>query len=216
MNKTTHILTLAALTALFAGGCVDTLSIQAQSFRQPTDNKIERIAVVDFAGEGGQAIADMLTMHLARRGYKVIERQNIDDLLGKAIEPIEKGETTATVTERLSRMGKLLNADAIITGDLVNLRPSRYSPAGKDRLTYEGAVCELSARAFDVRTREVFWTCVVNCVASAQTGEDLGTLDYIDQACYEVAESFSNPDYQNNGSRLYKGKEISARKHYAK
>jgi putative cofactor-binding repeat protein len=155
----------------------------------------------------------MLTMHLARNGYEVVERQNIDELLGNAIDPIERNETAATVTERLSKIGKLLNADAVITGNLINRHPPRYVPDGKDRLTYEAAVCELSARAFDVRTREVFWTCVVNVVATARTGKQLGILDYIDQACYELTDSFSDPNYNGNGSRVYSGEDILARKH---
>ena len=213
MRSTIYILALTLLAGLITSGCSDSLSVQTQSFRQKTSNNIKRVAVVDFAGNGGQAIADILTMHLARCGYEVVDRQNIHDLLGKAINPIESGKTTATVTERLSKMGKLLNVDAVITGDLINIRPPRYVPGKENRLMYEVAVCELSARAFDVRTHEVFWTCVVNCVASAKTGEDLGILGHIDQACYELVECFKSPNYQNNGSKLYKGGQISARKH---
>jgi hypothetical protein len=215
MNRfISYTILLGVLVFSLCGCKEDTVSVQMQSFRQAGGRPVKRVAVVDFAGEGGQAVADILSMHLARCGYKVVERQNIDDLLGKAINPIEKGETTATVTERLNTMGKLLNADAIITGDLVTMRGPFYMPDSKRKnLIYEGAICQISARAFDVRTREIFWTGVINVVASARTGENLGLLGYVDQACYELVESFRSENYTKNGTFTYKGKAIDTRKH---
>ena len=215
MKRSITIIALLAAAICTLGGCKkDTVSVQMQSFCQKQDQPIRRVAVVDFAGEAGQAIADILSMHLARCGYEIVERQNIDDLLGKAINPIAEGETSATITERLNTMGKLLNAVVIITGDLVNIRPPFYMPDSKrENLIYEGAICQISARAFSVRTREIFWTGVVNVVASAKTGENLGLLGYIDQACYELVESFRSDNYTKNGTQTYKGLAIEQRQH---
>jgi curli biogenesis system outer membrane secretion channel CsgG len=198
---------LCLALAAFLGGCADTLSIQARSYRQHLADPVRRVAVVDFAGNAGQAAADLLTMHLQRSGYDVVERQYLSDMLRGALRPIEEGQTDATLTERVGKMGKLLNADAVITGDLVTLKAPRYERKSRDRLKYSGAVCELAARAFDVRTREVFWTAVINVTATAKNGQDLGILAYMDEACAELAECFANPDYKQ-GRRVYRGGEI--------
>jgi len=207
-NKPITIWLFLALVGLVSG-CADTLSVHARSFRQHPSDPVRRVAVVDFAGNTGQAAADMLTMHLQRAGYDVVERQYLSDMLRGALRPLEEGQTDATLTERVGKMGKLLNADAVITGDLVTLKAPRYERKSSERLKYSGAVCELAARAFDVRTREVFWTAVINVTATAKNGEYLGILAYMDEACAELAECFANPDYKQ-GARTYRGGEIRA------
>jgi len=206
--NTRHVVSgILVLTAIVSGGCADTLSIHTQAFRLQTTEPIRRVAVVDFAGETGQAAADMLTMHLQRAGFEVVERQYLKDLLGE-IEATKEGRTDATVVERVSKMGRLINADAVITGDLVKLNPPVFERKSKTRLAYEAATCELSVRAFDVRTREVFWTTWIDVAATAKTGEQLGVLDYLNEACAEVAESFVNKTY-TDGHRLYRGTDIT-------
>jgi uncharacterized membrane protein len=150
----------------------------------------------------------MLTMHLNREGFEVVERQYLSDLLRGGIEPIKEGQTDATLTERLGKVGKLINADAVITGDLVRLQPARFERADEDHLKYESAACELSARAFDVRTREVFWITIVNVTASAKDGKYLAPLDHVNEACAELAQSFADLDY-THGTRVYSGREIA-------
>lgn len=203
------VVLLAACSIPLLAGCADTLSIQTRSFRVHIEDPVRRVAVVDFAGEGGQGIADMLTMHLQRAGFDVVERQYLSDLLQNAVNPIREGHTDATLTERIAKIGKLLNADAVITGDLVNLARPRYQRKSETRLVYAGAVCHLSARAFDVRTREVFWTTVINVTATAKNGDHLGILDYIDEACAELVESFARSDYAD-GTHIYRGAKITA------
>ena len=207
MRRTIYVSCLFIITLLV--GCGDNLSVQTRGFRQDLQGPVKRVAVVDFAGEAGQAVADMLTMHLNRQGFQVVERQYLNDLLRGGVQPIKENQTDATLTERLSKVGKLLNADAIITGDLIKLQYTLFERADKDRLKYEGATCELSARAFDVRTREVFWVTIINVTASAKDGKQLGPLDHISEACAELAESFATSKYQH-GSHVYTGKEIAA------
>ena len=99
--------------ACVAGGCGDSLAVQGQSHKVKLDAPIKRVAVVDFAGDGGQAIADMLTMHLMKAGYEVVERQYLSDLFRGAINPSREGQTDEDPAERLSKIGRALNADAI-------------------------------------------------------------------------------------------------------
>jgi len=201
--QTALILCAAAL----AGGCSDSLSIQTRGYRQATEAPIQRVAVVDFAGEVGQGVADMLTMHLSREGFIVVERQYLSDLMRGGLEPIKADQTDATLAEKLSKVGKLLHADAIITGDLVRLQSVPFEREDKNRVKYEGAACELSARAFDVRTREVFWVTIVSVTASAKTGKQLRPLDHLNEACAELAESLATENYKF-GSHVYSGPEI--------
>lgn len=205
-SQISHIVVALTAVVLPSGCAVDTLSIQAQAFRLHNTDPVRRVAVVDFAGEAGQAAADMLTMHLERAGFEVVERQYLSDLLGE-IDAAAQGRTEATVVERLNKMGKLFNADAVITGDLVKLSTSGFERKAENRLAYEGATTELSVRAFDVRTREVFWTAWLSVTATAKTGEQLRPLDFLDDTCAEVAQSFADPAYQD-GRHLYRGQEI--------
>jgi curli biogenesis system outer membrane secretion channel CsgG len=188
-------------------GCADSVSIQSRSFKLPVEGSIKRVAVVDFAGEGGQAVADLLTMHLQKAGYEVVERQYLSDLIQGAIRPVQNGQTDATFTERLCKIGKLINADIVITGDLVNLAPPMCVRASDNTLKFEGANCELAARAFDVRTREVFWTCVVNISTTAKDGTVVKGLDYVDEACAELVASMTVANYAD-GIKLYKGSDV--------
>ncbi len=202
------LLVVAGVFLTIGAGCADTLSIQAKAFRLERTEPIKRVAIVDFAGKSGHAAADMLTMHLQRFGFDVVERQYLTDLLGE-ISATETGRTEATVTERISKLGRLLNADAMITGDLVRSNPPRFARKDEDRLAYQGASCELSVRAFDMRTREVFWTTWISVAATAKTGEQLGILDYLNEACAEVAASFASEHYED-GLHIYKGPAITA------
>ncbi len=202
-------LVVLALIAVCSSGCGDTLSIQCRSHRVDNPEEVKRVAIVDFAGEGGQAYADMLTMHLQRAGYNVVERQYLSDLYKGALQPAKEGDTDATLTERLSKIGRLLNADAVITGDLVNCVAPTYERESENRLRYVGGSCELAVRAFDVRTREVFWTIVINVSATAKNGQQLEVLDFADEACAELAEAFANAQYKD-GQRFFRGPEIEA------
>ena len=84
-----------------------------------------------------------------------------------------------------------------------------HARESEDRLAYEAATCELSVRAFDTRTREVFWTTWISVSATAKTGKQLGILDYLNEACAEVAASFASEHYED-GLHTYKGADITA------
>ena len=205
-------LLLAILIAAAAGGCAqDTMYIQANSYKTPHAARIKTVAVVDFAGEcGQQAIADILTMNLFLAGYDVVERKHLQSLITEK-KLAKRGFKDLSDVEKAKSLGKILNADAIITGSLIRIKPPRYSKQGEDRLTYESAVIELSARAIDTKTGKVFWTCVINATSNAETGQQLKIMNFINEPCAELVYSLKAPDYPSIG-RTYKGAAIEARR----
>jgi len=206
------ILFLLVLLGTAAGGCAaDTIYIQANSFKTPHAAQIKTVAVVDFAGDSGQqAIADILTMNLFLAGYDVVERKHLQSLVTEK-ELAKDGFKDLSDLEKAKSLGKILNADAIITGNLIRIKAPRYTKKGENRLTYESAVIELSARAIDTKTGKVFWTCVINATSNAETGEWLEIMDFINEPCAELVYSLKAPDYPSKG-RTYKGAEIGARR----
>ena len=199
-------MTAVVLLPLIAG-CPDRLVLQTNTFRTPELRKVARVAVVDFGGEyGGQAVADLVTINLLCAGYEVVERDQLRDVVRELMLGKE-GFMDMSDAEKAKVFGKVLNADVILTGEIIRQVPPYYKKKGEDRLTYESATLELAARAFDARTGKVFWTAVVNGTATAKTGRHLEVMDYINEPCQELVHSFKNPDYVDV-TAVYEGGEI--------
>jgi hypothetical protein len=208
MNRMNALLGLTA--CLLAGaGCGDSLSIQSRSFQTKGVKSAKTVAVVDFAGaSGGQAIADMLTMHLMKAGYQVVERDNLSRVIEEQkMGSAESGKLDLSETERLSLIGRNITADLVITGELVRLVPARCERVAHDRVKFPPATCELTGRAIDSKTGRVIWTCVVNVTASAENGDYIWPHDHVNEACMELVSSLMNPDYGNR-SENYRGVQI--------
>ena len=207
---TRKILSLGTSACILAlAGCGDSLSIQSRSFQSKELRSAKTVAVVDFAGEiGGQAIADMLTMHLMKAGYQVVERDNLSRVIEEQkMGSAESGKLDLTEAERLSLIGRNITADLVVTGELVRLVPARCERVSRDRVKFPPATCELTGRAIDSKTGRVIWTCVVNVTASAKTGDYIWPLDHVNEACMELVSSLMDPKYGNK-SENYRGAQI--------
>ncbi len=200
------LLSLVVLVSLSAG-CGDRLILQSNTFRTPDLQRVHRVAVVDFGGErGGQAVADLVTVNLLRAGYEVVERDQLRDVV-RELTLGKEGFMDMPDAEKAKVFGKILNADVILTGEIVRQVPPYYTKAGDDRLAYESATLELAARAFDAQTGKVFWTAVVNGTATAKTGHQLKVMDYINEPCRELVYSFKNPEYLDIAA-VFEGRRI--------
>ncbi len=197
------------LVAGMSAGCADRLILQTSTIRTPALKDVKRVAIVDFAGEtGGQAVADLVTINFIRAGYEVVERDQLQDVVREASIG-HQGFMDLADEEKARIFGKILNADVIVTGQLVRQVIPRYEKKGEDRLVYESATLEVAARAFDAKTGQVLWTAVVNGTATAKTGQQLQVMDYINEPCRELVYSFKSPVYEDV-SKVYEGKEIEA------
>ncbi len=209
MKTSTGILVLMLPAALTLAGCADSLSVQSRSFQAKELRGVKTVAVVDFAGDiGGQAIADMLTMHLVKAGFQVVERDNLQRVLEE--QKMGAGQSArldVTEAEQLSLIGRNIAADLVITGELVKLVPARYERVADDRISFPPATCEITARAIDTSTSRVIWTCVVNVTAAATDGRYIRLLDFINEACIELVASLKDPGYGNK-MKTFKGREI--------
>ncbi|UCG16196.1 MAG: hypothetical protein JSV19_12965 [Phycisphaerales bacterium] len=199
---------LAILVSVVLGGCGDRLILQTNTFRTSELQKVKRVAIVDFAGQYGQALADIVTINFMRAGYKVIERDELRDVI-REISVGQQGLMDLSDSEKAKLFGKILNADVIVTGQLVRRVPPSYEKKGEDRLVYESATLEIAARAFDAKTGKVFWTAVVNGTATAKTGEQLELMDYMNEPCRQLVYSFKDPNYRDV-AEVYEGQEIEA------
>ena len=191
-------------------GCGDRLILQTSTVHTTELPGVKRVAVVDFAGEHGQAVADLVTINLMRAGYEVVERDQLRDIL-REVEVGQEGFMDLSDAEKAQVFGKILNADAIITGQVVRKVVPYYKKKGDDRLVYESATMEIAARAFDARTGKVLWTAVVNGTATAKTGEQLLVMDYINEPCRELVYSMKNANYTDI-ARVFTGSEIDRRR----
>lgn len=192
---------------VFVVGCGDRLILQTNTFSTPDLQRVARVAVVDFGGENsGQAVADLVTINLLRAGYEVVERDQLRDIV-RELTLGQEGFMNMSDAEKAKVFGKILNADVIITGEIVRQVPPYYAKKGEDRLAYESATLELAARAFDASTGKIFWTAVVNGTATAKTGKQLKVMDYINEPCRELVYSFKNPNYEDVAD-VYEGTEI--------
>ncbi len=205
-----RISVITAIATACVIGCGDRLILQTSTSRTNELRAVKRVAVVDFAGEHGQAVADLVTINLMRAGYEVVERDRLSDLV-RELQVGKKGFMDLSDTEKAKVFGKILNADVIMTGQVVKKVIPMYTRKDKDRLVYESATMELAARAFDARTAKVFWTAVVNGTCTAKTGEHLLVMDYINEPCRELVYSFKNHDYIDI-ARVFEGKEITQRR----
>lgn len=197
---------LAILASVALGGCGDRLILQTNTFRTSELQKVKRVAIVDFAGQYGQALADIVTINFMRAGYKVIERDELRDVI-REISVGQQGLMDLSDSQKAELFGKILNADVIVTGQLVRRVPPSYEKKGEDRLVYESATLEIAARAFDAKTGKVFWTAVVNGTATAKTGEQLELMDYMNEPCRQLVYSFKDPNYRDV-AEVYEGHEI--------
>ncbi len=207
-TRASYLLTCLALPVVM--GCGDRLILQTSSSRTAELRQVKRVAVVDFAGEHGQAVADVVTISLMRAGYEVVERDQLRDII-RELQVGKMNFMSLSDAEKAQVFGKILNADVILTGQVVRKVIPLYMKKGENKLVYESATMEIAARAFDAKTGKVFWTAVVNGTATSKTGEQLQVMDYINEPCRELVYCFKNPGYTDI-ARVYEAKEITQRR----
>ena len=198
------------LTGLAFAGCSDRLILQTSTSRTPELRDVRRVAVVDFAGEHGQAVADLIAISLMQAGYEVVERDQLRDIV-RELQVGKMDLISLSDEEKAQIFGKILNADVILTGQVVRKVIPFYEKKDEQHLVYESATLEIAARAFDARTGKVFWTAVVNGTATAKNGRHLRVLDYINEPCRGLIYSLRSPNYEDI-AEVFEGVEIIARR----
>lgn len=202
---------MGCLLILVCGGCGtiqkrDAISITSESYWLQEAAIPKRVAVLTFTGEklrdglvsaGGQAITDVVVKNLLQGGFVVLERDHFQDVL---LEHglIKGGEIDASDTEKARVLGRVLNADAIITGKLLRKSVPHAQRAGsKDKLAFLSGGVEMAARAIDVKTGQILWMCTLNVIVESKTGKIVRYPDYLNEACAELVFSLKNPNYVN-------------------
>ena len=195
------------LVALFPVlGCFDDmLTIDSTSIHAQKKAHYRKVAVIDFAGKGGQAVADIMTMNLLKAGYDVVERDRIARLVTEQQIGVE-GYKEMSDAEKAMRLGRILNADVLLTGQLVNFTAPTYSKpglfllmfgiSGENSILFTSARTEIAARAIDARTGQIVWVALVNCTTKAGRGKHLGVMDFINKPCAELVKAFRDPTYE--------------------
>lgn len=208
INLMRRVLRAFPLVLLLLPGCArDTLYVHSVAYRSKEQPAAQKIAVVDFAGEGGQAIADMMTVHLFRSGFLVVERDRIYDVIREAQMTLDGFKEMSDI-DKAQRLGRVLDADVIVTGRLLKLSPPAYagyreSPTGPVKYRYALAGGQIAARAIEAKSGKVIWICLVNVNAAAGTGKHLRMMDYVYQPCAELVRSFKDASFQGRAVILH-------------
>lgn len=160
---------LLIILILIFGGCAPRMAVKpGYDF-----SKIKRIAVLQFDGEKGSAVADVFILELMKKGIDVMERSKIESIL-KEQELSVSGlidPSTAKV------VGKIFGVDAIVTGSISQYLPAQkrtviFSPGdtpvimpglyvlekGENYVIYHtDAEVGINARMIDVETGSIVW-----------------------------------------------------------
>lgn len=114
---------LAALSSEAAWWTSEPSSLARELTRSADKHSAHRIAVLplrDQAGKlchSGAVLADRLILELVRRGVEVIERSRLEEVLAE----LKLAQTGAIDPSSVKRLGKILGADAVVTGTVVEL-----------------------------------------------------------------------------------------------
>lgn len=161
---------------IFCVGCATTPEIITDGYLRPgiDFNKYERIAVTGFtdaadAPNSGKEIADIVGLEMLKRGYNILERNQVELILHEQ----RLGLSGVLDSQTVNEIGKILGVQAIITGTVgtyhrekiyrgsteINLpgpmkEITKIIFPGGETLKYE---VSLTIKMVDVETGTVIW-----------------------------------------------------------
>jgi curli biogenesis system outer membrane secretion channel CsgG len=185
----------------------DRVTVSTTCYWLPKAEVPKRIAVLDFEGQpAGKAITDVMVMTLLENGFTVLERDHLQDVLNE-MQIAEEGYADLSDVQKAQKLGKILNADAILTGKLLRIDPPHAQKAkgGENRLAFLNGNIELAARAVNVKTGEIIWMSTINVIVESKTGKVVRYMDYVEEASDELVYSLKHPDYKEKKNAIYKG-----------
>lgn len=152
-------------------GCTSISSVKKVDLPLIPKQQRLRVAVMDFANKTGSYENDNYTKSISHslqanlfetKTLRIIERERLDAIL-KELSLSMQGITSSD-SKNLKKIGDMLNADALVFGDLLSIKYSRNKQSIFIMWT-EGEKIEvtLSARVVDIETGEV----LANCKATA-------------------------------------------------
>lgn len=165
-------------------------------------SQVNRVAVLRFSGEGGEAAADLLAQHLLAAGVELVERERLEAVLQEQ----RLGASGAMSPQTAKRLGKLLGVDALFAGTVTAYSPAQnyliYSrkkvtpvsgkvyPQGpapavsksEGEVLTSAASVGLAARMVDVETGTVVW-------AANQTYEGFDVPSTMSSICFSFVKS---------------------------
>lgn len=140
---------LAASSILFLNACAANIIVR----RAPDPARPARVAVLpfkahpSFPGSGELAYEAFSTNLLKLKGYSVIDRGALDQL----IKEQKLTQTGVIDQDKAVEIGKLLGAEGVVLGTVTEYIPRNY-------LLFPPAKVSLTARLINTRTGEVEWT----------------------------------------------------------
>jgi curli biogenesis system outer membrane secretion channel CsgG len=178
---------------VFCLGCSSSQYVKGNIYKKDKiDFKHAKFAILKFnsASEGksftnrvstdGNAITDLLTIQMSYKGYEVVEREKVNDIL-KEVALAQSG-TVASDSAKIIDLGKILGVDYIIYGSVVQYE-NQISKGG----TWNLAV-GITARVIDIKT-----STVVLALSASKEGDSLAdaldgiTLAFVDALQEEKA-----------------------------
>jgi hypothetical protein len=200
------VLVGALLTALAASGCA-TIEAESQAVAGYDFSSLDKVAIVEVTGRVyGEAvknqIANMFVMELMQRGYTVIERSQVKELLKEQ----EFQASDISSNEGAAQAGKILNVPAVMLIDI---------PKYAEQMS-------MTAKLIEVETATILWigqgrgstgrtaATILGAVGGAAAGAVLGGGDTRDRVAGGViggvvggiAGSLLSPDEESHVRRV--------------
>ncbi|OIN96191.1 hypothetical protein AUJ66_07075 [Candidatus Desantisbacteria bacterium CG1_02_38_46] len=153
----------------FIAGCAPRMAVKpGYDF-----SKIKRIAVLNFDGERGSAVADIFILELMKKGFDVMERKKLESILKEQ----DLGVSGRVEPSTAKAIGRIFGVDAILTGSVIQYLPAQKRTVlfslgdtvviipglyvverGDNYIIYlTDAEIGISARMIDVETGSIVW-----------------------------------------------------------
>lgn len=168
-----------ALVPLAAFACAQDRTVLQSSFARSANlpkGKVERIAVLDFAGPSGAAFSDLLSLEFLQQGYAAVERSRIYAVIDQR-EIAAATNQDLRVREQRESLEGILRARVLLIGAVAEAGADYELSSGRDSVVATGASSLLvTCRAVDPRTGEVLWTGIVKAGAHLANGDHASVL----------------------------------------
>lgn len=107
--------TLALMAALTLAGCATTMTVPVQRPAEVNLRGINKIAIGEISGNGGQVIGDLLTSKLFESGkFEVLERAQIERIFAE-----QKINMSGAIDEQTAaKLGKMVGAATLVLGNV--------------------------------------------------------------------------------------------------
>ncbi len=187
------LILISVILIIISSGCAhDILYVRNNSYCFPNyPGAIKRVAVLDFEGSSAQKsrmITNLIMIELINKGIEVVEREQIYRVIDEQAMSIN-GFVELSDTQKAEKLGKILNADLIITGNIVESVSNMGYQQYQRNYYYMMPDIYLITRAIDTKTGAVVWEGTNRAFLWMQRGKYGNSLTVFKEVTKELVDS---------------------------